>query len=527
MNLFSIEFIILLMVLLLVYYIVPGKFQWLCLLIASLIFYAASGVKNLLFIGVTSVSIWLAGMSMERIKEDFKKAKRGTDLSKEDKKLLKERMVRKKRIILWGTLILNFGILAYVKYWESLYNSIEGLLNPGRVSADLGVLLPLGISFYTFQAVGYLIDRYRDACKAEKNYFRFLLFVSFFPQLIQGPINRFEQMEVQFTSEHRFNWEQVKRGLFLILFGLMKKYAIANLLSGAVAAILDAPAQMPGSVIVAGILMYSAQQYADFSGGIDLVLGIALLFDIQMMPNFRQPYFAVSLADFWRRWHISLGAWMRDYVFYPFALTKVMQRLGKWGIAHLGRHAGRVLPACIGNILVFFIVGIWHGAESHYILWGLYNGVVIALAELLDPMFIKMKQCFHVKEESRGFHIFRIIQTFLIVNIGWYFDRIVKFTDCMAAFFNTISKFNVNDFIPVMTGLMKDILSWQTVMIVIVAIMLVFIHSLLSEKQIDVFALLGTKNRAIRWGVYYVLMLLIQISMSYGTSSEAFLYAVF
>ena len=145
--------------------------------------------------------------------------------------------------------------------------------------------------------------------------------------MIQGPINRFARMKEQLFAHHDFDWEQTKRALFLILFGLMKKYAIANLLVDGIAAILDSPSSdIPGSVVIAGILMYSAQQYADFSGGIDLVLGIARLFGIQMAPNFRQPYFAVSLGDFWRRWHISLGAWMKDYVFYPFALTKAMQK---------------------------------------------------------------------------------------------------------------------------------------------------------------------------------------------------------
>ena len=126
------------------------------------------------------------------------------------------------------------------------------------------------------------------------------------------------------------------------------------------------------------LFLFSAQQYADFSGGIDLVLGIALLFGVEMMPNFRQPYFAVSLADFWRRWHISLGAWMKDYVFFPFALTKPMQKLGKWGNAKFGREIGRLFPGTLGNILVFLIVGIWHGAEAHYVIWGLYNGLVIS-----------------------------------------------------------------------------------------------------------------------------------------------------
>lgn len=211
--------------------------------------------------------------------------------------------------------------------------------------------MPLGISFYTFQAVGYLIDCYRGRHPAEKNFARFLLFISFFPQLVQGPINRYGELEPQFMARHTWDWERTKRALFLFAFGAMKKYAISNLTSPTIAAILDVEdaSSLTGAMALLAILLYSLQQYADFSGGIDMVLGVAQLYDIQMMPNFRQPYFSTSLGDFWRRWHISLGAWMRDYLFYPFALTKPMQRFGKWATKHGGKHFGRVLPAGCGE----------------------------------------------------------------------------------------------------------------------------------------------------------------------------------
>lgn len=528
MNLFSPEFLGLLGITFVLYYIVPKRYQWWCLLLASVIFYAFSGLENFAFIIVTSFSTWYSGKLFLQFAEEYKRAKKAPDVTKEQKKLLKAAMDRKKKTVLIVTLILNFGILAYLKYWQVLYAGFMKAIHPEQGNVSLGILLPLGISFYTFQSMGYLIDQYRESDNAEKNFFRFFLFVTFFPQLIQGPINRFGQMKDQFAQTHDFDWEKIKKALFLILFGLLKKYAIADLLSGAVAAILDAPGtDTPGSVIVIGILMYSAQQYADFSGGIDLVLGIAQLFGIYMMPNFRQPYFAVSLADFWRRWHISLGAWMRDYVFYPFALTKVMQRLGKWSISRFGRTVGRTIPACVGNILVFFIVGIWHGAEVHFILWGLYNGIMIALAQLFDPVFIKMKQGLHIKEESRGYHAFRVARTFLIVNIGWYFDRIVRFGDCMTAFKNTILHFDVAKAGVVMSQLMPDTFSAKTLFIVFAAMILVMIHSILAEKQIEVYDLLSRHNIIIRWGICYLMMVMIQAAMSCGVSSEAFMYAVF
>ena len=314
------------------------------------------------------------------------------------------------------------GILAFFKY--------NGLLG-GVLHGWRAVAMPLGISFYTFQAISYLIDQYNGKYPAERNFLHFLLFVSWFPQLLQGPIGRYDKLRSQFFRENHWDGDRIKRALLLILFGLMKKYAIADMLVGSISSVLDGDiSRLPGSLVVFAILLYSAQQYADFSGGIDIISGVSLLFGIELAPNFRQPYFSTSLGDFWRRWHISLGAWMRDYLFYPFALLKPMQNFGRWCTKHMGKngkHFGRVLPAGIANLVVFFVVGIWHGPQLHYVLWGLYNGMVIALSDLTEPFWKHLAAKLRMNTESRGFHVFRIVRTFVIVNIGWYFDRISQF----------------------------------------------------------------------------------------------------
>ncbi|MCR4989594.1 MAG: MBOAT family protein, partial [Lachnospiraceae bacterium] len=376
MDLFSIGFVSFIAVFLILYYVLPKRFQPVILLFANILFYLVAGKWNLIFIMVTALTVWAGALKIGSFSDEYKKKRKDAGSDKEEKKRLKEKYLRKKRIVLALVLLINFGILAYMKYFRVLAGFKGGLL------------LPLGISFYTFQAAGYLIDVYGGKYDPEKRFPDFLLFVSFFPQLIQGPINRFDALKEQFKKDHVLTSEKVKNAVFLILYGLMKKYAVANMLSDSIEAVLGGDtASMPGSLIVFSILMYSAEQYADFSGGIDIVLGVAKLFDIEMMPNFRQPYFSTSLEDFWRRWHISLGAWMRDYVFYPFALLKFNQKAGKWSSEHINKHFGRVLPAAISNIVVFFLVGIWHGAYLHYVLWGLYNGLIIALADMLSPVF--------------------------------------------------------------------------------------------------------------------------------------------
>lgn len=229
---------------------------------------------------------------------------------------------------------------------------------------------------------------------------------------------------------------------------------------------------------------------------------------------------------------------MKDYVFFPFALTKPMQKLGKWGNKTFGREIGRHLPSFIGNILVFFIVGIWHGIETHYIIWGLYNGLIISFAEILPPIIseIRMKLgrgpgtadtegCKGHKAKYVG----SVLGTFLIVNIGWYFDRIVDMADCWLCFKNTLFKFRIGSIGEVFNLLFDNVETFSTraLIVILVAIVLVLVYSVMSEKKIDVFDFLQKKNIVIRWGVYYMMMALIQISMSLANSTEAFLYTVF
>jgi D-alanyl-lipoteichoic acid acyltransferase DltB (MBOAT superfamily) len=467
------------LVLAIVYYTIGKKRQWVVLLAASLLYYYVLSRGGIIYLLVNTVSTYLGARILDSLEASFAAKKKGPSLDRAARKALKASVQKKKRVILVSVLLFNLAILARLKYWNEIFPSAKTLL------------LPLGISFYTFMSISYLVDVCNEKYQAEKNFAKYLLYISWFPQVIQGPIGRFDAMAPQFEEKHTFSREKTARALLLILFGLMKKYAIADMLTDDISALFDGPVDsLPGSVIVFGILLYSAQQYADFSGGIDIITGVSEIFGIELAPNFRQPYFSVSLGDFWRRWHISLGAFMRDYVFYPFALLKPMQRLGKWCTKHLGKHAGRVLPAGIANILVFLVVGLWHGAQMHYILWGLYNGVVIALSDLTQPFWQKLNQVFHFKTESSGFYIFRIIRTFIIVNIGWYFDRITDFRSCMTCFRNTLLYFAPSRFVSslsqeLFTGT-KPVSVLGGFVTALIGCVIVFAVSLQKEKGIDV-----------------------------------------
>ena len=401
-----------------VYHLFPLRLRWIVLLLLSYGFYAARALSGLPFILITTLSTWLGALAIGRITQGAKKhiqAQKET-LSAQEKKDIRAKAKNRQRALFYLVLVFNFAILAVLKYTDD----VRGWFG----ASELGLLLPLGISFYTFQSMGYLMDVYNGKYEPEKNPFKFALFVSFFPQLIQGPIGRYDQLAPQLTKPHHFDFDNAERGTLLIVWGLFKKLVIADRAFPFVEAVFSAqPGEYGGALIVLAVLLYSLQQYCDFSGGIELVAGIAELFGIQLAPNFKRPYFAVSLGDFWRRWHISLGSWMRDYVFYPFALTKPMNRLSKAAKAKWGADVGRALPAALGNILVFLLVGVWHGATSNYIFWGLYNGLILAFSALAEPAYKKWNTAHAALSASKGFHVLRIVRTFVIVNIGWYFDR--------------------------------------------------------------------------------------------------------
>ena len=532
MNFYSIQFFLFISITVWCYYTILKKQQWICLLAASVVFYYWAGWENFIFILMTGVTTWSGALLIDKYSRKIKDLRNDSTLDTDAKKQKKKEFTRVKRIALWSTILVNFGVLGYLKYLAVIVRNIANILqyNPEEVKLyqhALGLILPLGISFYMFQSIGYLIDIYYEKYQTEKNFGHYMLFVGFFPQLIQGPINRYDAMREQFFKEHIWNVQNAQRAVYKIVYGIFKKYAISNVLFDIISAIFDNPAkEFSGSTILFGIVLYSAQQYADFSGGIDIVLGIAELFGIQMAENFKQPYFATSLADFWRRWHISLGKWMRDYVFYPFALTKPMKKLGKWANKRLGKHLGRVLPAAIGNILVFFVVGLWHGAEWHYIIWGLYNGFVIAVSDIFAPLFSKMVTVLRINTRAIWYHLFQILRTFIVVNIGWYFDRIERIMVAFTSLKKTVFDFNVAQFGDELEYILKGTPE-LTLSLAGVACCLVFIVSYYSEKNVDVRGYVQQQGVAVRWSIYLVFIIIILLSFTCAQSKGGFMYANF
>jgi len=415
-----------------IYYLPPLKHhQWIVLLIASYYFYAYNSYKYMVFILFTTVTIYLAGRALDKTARDASakvKEMKGV-WDKDEKKAFKRKTEGKKKMLLAAALLLNFGILFALKYLNFLAGGIMHLIS--GTSSDvqiISLLLPLGISFYTFQATGYLIDVYRGTISAEKNLFKFALFVSFFPQIIQGPISSFDQIGNQLYEQHRPEWVRFKEGGELILWGLFKKLVIADRMFAAINTVTTDYTSYAGQIILLSALMYALQLYADFSGGIDIARGVAQIFGIDLALNFRQPYFSKSINEYWRRWHITLGAWMKKYVFYSLAVSdlflNVSKGIGKtrFGRTAAGKHIARTLPTAMASLIVFMLIGIWHGANSRYIGFGLWNGLVIMFSTLMMPVYAWALGKLRINAKSWAWQLFQMLRTFVIILVGYYFD---------------------------------------------------------------------------------------------------------
>ena len=417
----SYGFIAFLAILFAAYFLTPLRWQWITLLVGSYVFYAFAGLDCLVFILFTTVTAYIVSILMKRAidrENDYVSANRDI-MSKEERKEFRARAKKKRLRILLIGLLLNFGVLAVLKYTAfavSNVNTVLGLF--GKEGFNIpSLLLPMGISFYTFQTMGYLIDVYRAKAEPERNPAKLALFVSFFPQLVQGPISRFGDLGAQLTAPHKFNAKTFSFGLQRILWGYFKKLVIADRVLVAMNAMLDAPEEYKGAYVLLLILLYSVQIYADFTGGIDITIGIAEAMGIKLAENFNRPFSSRSTKEYWKRWHITMGTWFDDYIFKPTPTTRPMLRLNRALSARFSRKAAARVVAYIAMALTWFVTGIWHGAGWNFIVWGMLNCLVIMVSELLEPLYKKFRDRFPRLTASRSYGYFMSVRTFLLMGV--------------------------------------------------------------------------------------------------------------
>jgi len=524
----SINFIFFVLVTALLYFALPlKKHKWIVLLAASIFFYLVAGYKYAMFILFTAISTYLIGLWIDKISKNSKAVlkKNKAEWDRETKKKYKNKIKVQKRFVMAFALVLNFGILAFLKYFNFFAGSLNDILGNFGINFSiptLALFLPLGISFYTFQSMGYIVDVYREKTAAEKNPLKFMLFVSFFPQIVQGPISIYDQLAHQLYEPHSFDFTRFKHGMMLILWGFVKKLIIADRAVIAINTVTDSYNSYGGSTLLFTILLYSVQLYADFSGGIDISRGVAQIFGIDMIDNFKRPYFSKSINEYWRRWHISLGAWLKNYLFYPVAMSNVFINASKkmkgtrFGKTAAGAHIAKVLPTSVASLIVFLVVGIWHGADWKYVGFGLWNGLIIMVSILLQPVFDIILEKLHINPKAAWYSVFQMLRTFIIVLVGYVFDVAPGINESM----NTFKLILTNQSFAQARAQISELgLGKKDFIVILVGIIVIFTVSVIQERHpsTTIREMLDKKPFILRFALIFIGIMAVIVYGIYGS----------
>ena len=398
----SVEFLLFFPAVCLAYYMIPHRFRYLFLLGASYYFYMCWTPKYILLMFTSTLITYLSGLLISR--ED---AKGGPG----------EAVRRRKNLWVALSFSANLAILFFFKYYNFAADTLVRLLSAAGIRASVprfDVLLPVGISFYTFQALSYTMDVYRREIRPEKNFLKYALFVSFFPQLVAGPIERSKNLLRQIDERHRPEFSRIRDGLLLMLYGYFQKVVLAEYLGRAVDRIFDSWQTATGFQLAAASVCFAFQIYCDFGSYSNIAVGAARVMGFRLMKNFDTPYLSRSVAEFWRRWHISLSTWFRDYLYIPLGGNR-KGRLRKW----------------INLMIVFLVSGLWHGASWHFVVWGGLNGAYQVIGEWLRPLKEKTVKLFRVDTGAASHRVLNMLITFLLVDISWVFFRADSFRNAL------------------------------------------------------------------------------------------------
>ncbi|MEH2944976.1 MBOAT family O-acyltransferase [Lachnospiraceae bacterium KK002] len=532
MDFISVTFMIFILILICLYFLVPDKYKWMVLLAGSYVFYAFSGIKLMIFLIFTTGVTFVSGRKLGDINEESSRylKEHKADLTRDEKKQYKSQITARKKRIVTAAVVVNLGILIFLKYFNFIAKNINLVIGQFGVTEKvplLNLLLPLGISFYTLQSIAYIVDLYRGKYQADRNFLKFALFMSFFPQIIQGPIARYDQLASQLYEPHKFDYTRVTQGFQLVLWGYMKKLILADRLAVAVNFIFDDPAPHEGFILFFAAAGYGLQVYADFSGGMDIARGVSQVLGIELALNFERPYFAKSVEEFWRRWHITLGSWMRDYVFYPLSLSKNFANLGKRTRKIFGNYIGKKLPTFLSMFIVFLLVGVWHGSSWKYVAYGIWNGVIIVSSILLEPVYQKMAQKCGMDTESAGWKFFQMFRTFVLCSFGRFFSRGKTCMKAIDMFIRALAF--PNPWVFFNGGFLNFGLSYKDYNVIFISILVLLVVGIMQERGVHIREKIAEQHICFRWVIYLgaVLTLLVFGYYGGGYSASEFIYQQF
>ena len=524
MEITSLVFLAFVCVTFIVYYLIPKKYQWVVLLSASLLFFVTSSALLTLYMLFTTAVIFFGAKGIQKYKDEFAKKKK--ELPKSERKVLKEQLKKKQKKILILCVVVVIAVLVLTKYCNFLggiVNGIASIFTLKDLLPEFNILLPLGISYYTLMSVSYITDVYRGTIKAEVNPLRVLLFVCYFPHIVEGPFDRYGDLDKQFRTPHKFDYDQIRHGVILVMYGFFKKLVIADRIGLVVPNIFDNVDSYSGTAVVLGMFLYTFQLYADFSGCIDIISGVSEMFGIKVAENFKQPFFSKSIDEFWRRWHISLGAWLKEYVFYPVSLSGHFKKVNTFTKKHIkSQHIVGFITIAYTLFFVWFCNGLWHGASWLYIVYGLYYYVLMMLGKFTEPYTDKLANKLHINKESKGYSVFQVARTVVIVNVGMLLFRsstLVEFGSLIVKIFSSI---NLGEVMSIWT-------TRSNLMMVALGFIIVLLVGIIKEKGIDIRMWLVNHFFLFRWVVYLFLIVVTVVTGIYGVEygEAAAIYAQF
>lgn len=498
-----------------VYSIIPQKTKKYFLLSASMVFFWLVSGQLIVYLILTIMSVHYFGIWLDRIQGKRNAAVKAAP--KEERKALKKVFLHQSRLVLLFAAVIHIGVLLVIKYSPFFTTNVNNLFTLLNVPLQLDIpsyIMPIGISFFTLQAISYLFDVYRGLIKADDNIFRLALFMSFFPQIVEGPICRYGQTADQLWNVKQIEFENLKLGAQRILFGLMKKLVIADRLNPLIKEVFSNYSNYQGGIIAIAAVCYTIQLYMDFSGTMDAVMGIAQIFGVTMPENFQRPFFSKSISEFWQRWHITLGTWFKDYIFYPVTMSKPMKNLTSSARKKLGNHFGPLLAGSVALFCVWFCNGLWHGSAWNYIFFGMYHFALILAGNIISPAVTATNKKLHINADCFAYRTMQMVRTTILVIIGELFFRAEGLKDGLAMFGKMVTDFSFSTLDSTLMDKLK--IDVQDIIIVAVALVIIFVISVLNEKGINIRLSLKKKNIVIRWGLLYALIMFIVIFGAYG-----------
>ena len=471
-------------------FLVPKKVQYIWLLLASYYFYMNWDAKYALLLLLSTFVTYLSGLFIEYIR-------------KKDKNLATQKWV------VAISFSINLGILFFFKYFNFFSETLEYLFSQFHVELllpQVNVLLPVGISFYIFQALSYTVDIYRGDIEAEHNFLRYALFVSFFPQLVAGPIERSKNLLKQINETHSFQFENMRNGLLLMLWGYFLKIVIADRTAILVDTVYGDIQQYSGIYVMIATVLFAIQIYCDFAGYSTIAIGAAEIMGFHLMENFNCPYFATSIKDFWHRWHISLSTWFRDYLYIPLGGNKKGKK-----------------RKYINTLIVFSVSGLWHGAAMTYVIWGFLHGIYQVIGDIARPAFNRISS--HLNKYLAK--TISIVVTFILVDFAWIFFRANNVEDAMHVILSMRHFSNLNW---MKDGTLFELgLNSANIEVLLVSIFILFIADIAKYNGIEVRKLITKLILPARWICYLVAVFYILIFGIWGASYDAssFIYFQF